>query len=136
MQRTETYIPESALYAKFRITLAFQPQWGKFYATRYLYAITAEGGKTWQRCLFYLVFTFALTPVTLSLDVAGLTLYAVIAVLKKFVEGIVAAVLTVCQRFLGTAAIIIAAVGTVLLIYYKWDLITYYIHQILFTKFF
>lgn len=140
MQRTETYIPESALYTKFRVSQAYKPNFGIFYATRYLYSIDAVGGKTWQRCLFYLVFNFALTPLSLALDVSGAALYGAILLIKRIAEGLFLAAVSIIQsaftKFLNTTLTIAAVLIVALAIYYRWSDITYYVHRLLYYKFF
>lgn len=121
--QTETYINAAELQTKFHIEQAYKPDFGKFIATRWLYSITATGGKVWQHVIFYLLFTFTLSPLALAADIAALAVYALLLVAKKFLEGVLAAVLTVCTKAAGTVAIIAAAVGTIIIIYYKWDAI-------------
>ncbi len=124
---TETYISEKELQTKFRIAQAYKPNFGKFVATRWLYSITANGGKTWQRFLFFLLFTLALSPLALTADFCGLAVFGLLVLAKKFLEGVLVAVLTVGQRFLGTAAVIGALIGSILILYYKWDVITSFV---------
>lgn len=120
---TENYYTELELYQPFRVEQTYKPDFGAFLCVRWLYSITATGGKWWQRFLFYVVFTLSLSPLTFALDIAALCIYAVVQIAKKFFEGVLAAILTVCTKAAGTVAIIAAAVGTILIIWLKWDVI-------------
>lgn len=124
MATTETFISENELQTRFRIEQSYKPDFGKFVAIRWLYSIGATGGKNWQRVLFYLLFTLTLSPLALVIDLLGILAYGLLLVVKKFLDGIFAAVLAICQKALGTAAIIAAAIGTILIIYFKWHVIT------------
>lgn len=124
MQTTETYISAAELQTKFHIEQAYKPDFGKFLIVRWLYSITATGGKVWQRVIFYLLFTLTLSPLALAADIAALAVYILLLVAKKFLDGVLAAVLAVCTKAAGTVAIIAAAVGTILILYFKWDVIT------------
>lgn len=121
---TETYISEKELQTQFRIEQAYKPDFGKFLAVRWLYSITVTSGKTWQKVLFFLLFTLTLSPLALVIDLLGILAYGLLLVVKKFLDGVFAAVLAICQKALGTAAIIAAAIGTILIIYFKWHVIT------------
>lgn len=124
---TENYYTELELYQKFHVEQAYKPDFGAFLAIRWLYSITATGGKWWQRFIFYVVFTLSLSPLTFAIDIAALIVYATVQIVKKFLEGVLAAILTVCTKAAGTIAIIAAAVGTILIIYLKWDAIVIYV---------
>lgn len=124
---TENYYTELELYQKFHVEQAYKPDFGAFLAIRWLYSITATGGKWWQRFIFYLIFTLSLSPLTFAIDIAALCIYAVVQIAKRFLEGVLAAILTVCTKAAGTVAIIAAAVGTILIIYLKWDAIVIYV---------
>lgn len=124
---TENYYTELELYQKFHVEQAYKPDFGAFLAIRWLYSITATGGKWWQRFAFYVVFTLSLSPLTFAIDIAALFIYAAVQIVKKFLEGVLAAILTVCTKAAGTVAIIAAAVGTILIIYIKWDAIVIYV---------
>lgn len=118
---TENYISEKELYQQFHVEQSYKPDFGAFLCVRWLYSITATGGKWWQRFLFYIAFTLSFSPLTFLIDIVALSIYAVIQILKKFLEGVLAAILTICTKAAGTVAIIAAAVGTSLIIYLKWD---------------
>lgn len=124
---TEVYISERELQTRFRIAQAYKPDFGKFVVIRWLYSINANGGHTWQRLLFYLLFTFTLSPLAFAADITGLVIYGALLIAKKFIEGLALMLLTVCKRFLGTVATIAAAIGAILLIYYQWDIITNFV---------
>lgn len=124
---TENYYTELELYQKFHVEQAYKPDFGAFLCVRWLYSITATGGKWWQRFAFYVVFTLSLSPLTFVIDIAALIIYAAVQIVKKFLEGVLAAILTVCTKAAGTVAIIAAAVGTILIIYIKWDAIVIYV---------
>lgn len=137
----ETFISENAIPRNpFRIGQSYKPDWGAFVVTRYLYSITATGGETWQRCLFYLVFTFALSPLALAVDLAALAFYGAILLVKRIAEGLFLAVVNIIQaafsKFLNTTLTIAAVVLVVLALYYRWNDITYFIKYILYYKFF
>lgn len=123
MQTIETYISAQELQQRFRVEQSYKPDFGAFLAIRWLYSITATGGKVWQRLLFFVIFTLTLSPFTLATDIAALAIYAAGIVAKKFIEGLLAAILTVCTKAAGAVAVIVAAVGTTLTIYFKWDAI-------------
>ena len=137
---TETYISEKEIQSKFRVGQSYKPNFGIFYATRYLYSIDAVGGKTWQRCLFYLVFNFALTPLSLALDLSGAALYGAILLIKRIAEGLFLATISIIKsaftKFLNTTLTIAAVLIVALAIYYRWSDITYYVHKLLYYKFF
>lgn len=137
---TETYISEKEIQSKFRIYQAYKPNFGIFYATRYLYSIDAAGGKTWQRCLFYLVFNFALTPLSLVLDLLGAAVYGAILLTKRIAEGLFLATVSIIQsaftKFLNTTLTIAAVLIVALALYYRWNDIIYYVHRLLYYKFF
>ena len=125
--QTETYISAAELQTKFHIEQAYKPDFGKFLIVRWLYSITATDGKVWQHVIFYLLFTLLLSPLALTLDLLGILIYGLFLLAKKFLEGLFAAVFAVCQKAIGIAAMIAAAVGTILIIYFKWDVITDFI---------
>ncbi|MCR5453409.1 MAG: hypothetical protein K6F33_00280 [Bacteroidales bacterium] len=128
---TETYISESEINGRFRIEQAYKPDFGAWLALRWLYSITATGGKVWHHIVFYLLFTLLLSPLALAADLSGIVAYGLLLLAKKILEGFLLAIIhigqTVVTRFLGTAALIAAAVGSVLIIYYQWDVITDFI---------
>ena len=128
MEYTETYISESEVHRpKFHIGQSYKPDFGAWLALRWLYSITATDGKVWQHVIFYLFFTLLLSPLALTLDLLGILIYGLFLLAKKFLEGLFAAVFAVCQKAIGIAAMIAAAVGTILIIYFKWDVITDFI---------
>lgn len=128
MEYTETYISESEIHRpKFHIGQSYKPDFGAWLALRWLYSITATDGKVWQHVIFYLFFTLLLSPLALTLDLLGILIYGLFLLAKKFLEGLFAAVFAVCQKAIGIAAMIAAAVGTILIIYFKWDVITDFI---------
>ena len=125
---TETYISESEIHRpKFHIGQSYKPDFGAWLSLRWLYSITATDGKVWQHVIFYLFFTLLLSPLALTLDLLGILIYGLFLLAKKFLEGLFAAVFAVCQKAIGIAAMIAAAVGTILIIYFKWDVITDFI---------
>ena len=125
---TETYISESEIHRpKFHIGQSYKPDFGAWLSLRWLYSITATDGKVWQHVIFYLLFTLLLSPLALTLDLLGILIYGLFLLAKKFLEGLFAAVFAVCQKAIGIAAMIAAAVGTILIIYFKWDVITDFI---------
>ena len=85
--------------------------------------------------LFFLSFTFFLSPLALAADLCGLVLYGSLLLAKRILEGLLLAVLnigqTVISKFLGTAVTIGALIGTTLIIYYQWDAITNFIKSLL-----
>ena len=122
---TETYISESEIHRpKFHIGQSYKPDFGAWIALRWLYSITATDGKVWQHVIFFILFTLLFSPLALALDIAGLVVYGLLLLAKKFLEGVLAAVLAICQKAIGTAAMIAAAVATILLIYFQWHTIT------------
>ena len=128
MEYTETYISESEVNRpKFHIGQSYKPDFGAWLSLRWLYSITATDGKVWQHVIFYLFFTLLLSPLALTLDLMGILIYGLFLLAKKFLEGLFAAVFAVCQKAIGIAAMIAAAVGTILIIYFKWDVITDFI---------
>ena len=128
MEYIETYISESEIHRpKFHIGQSYKPDFGAWLALRWLYSITATDGKVWQHVVFYLLFTLLLSPLALTLDLLGILIYGLFLLAKKFLEGLFAAVFAVCQKAIGIAAMIAAAVGTILIIYFKWDVITDFI---------
>ena len=138
MEYTETYISESEVHRpKFHIGQSYKPDFGAWLSLRWLYSITATDGrlysitatdgKVWQHVVFYLLFTLLLSPLALTLDLLGILIYGLFLLAKKFLEGLFAAVFAVCQKAIGIAAMIAAAVGTILIIYFKWDVITDFI---------
>ncbi|MBQ1884789.1 MAG: hypothetical protein II165_07230 [Bacteroidales bacterium] len=128
MEYTETYISESEIHRpKFHIGQSYKPDFGAWLSLRWLYSITATDGKVWQHVIFYLFFTLLLSPLALTLDLMGILIYGLFLLAKKFLEGLFAAVFAICQKAIGIAAMIAAAVGTILIIYFKWDVITDFI---------
>jgi len=129
--QTETYINAAELQSKFHIEQSYKPDFGAWIALRWLYSITATGGKVWQHVVFYLLFTFTLSPLALAADLTGITLWGLLLVAKRILEGLLLAVLnivqTVATRFLGTAAIITVVTSAVIIIYYKWQVISDFI---------
>ncbi len=133
---TETYISESEIHRpKFRIEQSYKPDFGAWIALRWLYSITATDGKIWQHVIFYLMFTLLLSPLALAADLSGIVAYGLLLLAKKILEGVLLMLLnigqTIAQKFLGTAALIAAAVGSILLIYYKWQVISDFIKGLL-----
>ena len=132
MNTTETYIAESEIHRpKFHIGQSYKPDFGAWLSLRWLYSITATDGKVWQHVIFYLFFTLLLSPLALTLDLLGIFIYGLFLLAKKFMEGVFAAVLAVCQKALGTAAMIAAAFATILIIYFQWHTITDFVKGLL-----
>ena len=124
MQNEETFIPLES----FRIRQRYCPQFGIFYAIRQLYSIKAEGGRWWQKTLFYTLFTVPLTVVALAFDACSLLLYCVFLLLKKIIQIAAAAILiiieTVIKKTLGVILLLLSICFTLILIYQKWHDIT------------
>ncbi|MBO7596210.1 MAG: hypothetical protein J6T70_04115 [Bacteroidales bacterium] len=139
-QHTETFISETAIKTKFRIEQAYKPDFGMFLITRYLYSITATGGNVWFRLLFFLLFTFALSPLALAADLTAAAVYALLVLTKKIIEGLWLAAVNILQaavsKLLGTILTFAATVAALLTLYYKWDYITDFFKNILTYKYF
>ena len=133
MATVETYISTTELQQRFNIAQQYSPTFGPFYAVRVLHSYRAEG-RPWQKILYFLLFSLPMTAAALALDLLGFLIYAVYLIIKKAIE-IVAHLLilafeTVLKKALAVAAVIAGFVGTILLIYYKWDIITNFIKNL------
>ena len=124
MQNEEIFIPLES----FRIRQRYCPQFGIFYAVRQLFSIKAEGGRLWQKALFYSLFTSPLTVVALTLDACSLLLYLCFLLLKKIIQIAAAALMllieTVIKRTIGVILLLLSICFTLILIYQKWHDIT------------
>ena len=120
----QTFIPLES----FRIRQRYCPQFGIFYAVRQLFSIKAEGGRWWQKALFYTLFTLPLTVVALTLDACSLLLYLCFLLTKKIIQIAAAAVMllveTVIKRTIGVILLLLSICLTLILIYQKWHDIT------------
>jgi hypothetical protein len=120
----QTFIPLES----FRIRQRYCPQFGIFYAVRQLFSIKAEGGRWWQKALFYTLFTVPLTVVALTLDACSLLFYLSFLLTKKIIQIAAAAVMllieTVIKRTIGVILLLLSICFTLILIYQKWHDIT------------
>lgn len=123
MQNEEVFIPAES----FRVRQRYCPQFGIFYLLRQLFSIHAEGGKWWQKTLFYVLFTFPLTLVALALDTCSLLLYCAFLIFKKLIDILTAAAIALIQtaikKTVGVILTLLSICFTVLLIWFKWDVI-------------
>lgn len=127
MHNEQTFIPLES----FRIRQRYCPQFGIFYAVRQLFSIKAEGGRWWQKALFYTLFTVPLAVVALTLDACSLLLYLCFLLTKKIIQIAAAAVMllveTVIKRTIGVILLLLSICFTLIFIYQKWDDILAYI---------
>lgn len=129
----ETYISETEARQRFNVGQQYQPTFGPFYAVRVLHSYRAEG-KAWQKILYFLLFSIPMTAAALALDLLGFLIYGVYLIIKKTIEIvahlIILAIETVLKKALAIAAVIAGLVGTILILYYKWDIITNFIKNL------
>lgn len=120
----QIYIPLESFTVKQR----YCPNFGIFYLTRQLFSIQPEGGRWWQKALFYCLFTVPLIIVALSLDFCTLLLYCVFLLLKKLIQIICAGLLylikTVIKSTVGVILVLLSICFTVIFIWQKWHFIT------------
>lgn len=124
MQNEEIFIPLEA----FRVKQRYCPQFGIFYAVRVLLSIQAEGGRAWQKILFYCCFTLPGFAIAIAIDALLLSLYVVLLICKKalnIAEKATDSLLdTIIKKVIGVALFIITICATIIFIYYKWHDIT------------
>jgi hypothetical protein len=130
MQNEETFIPLESFTVKQR----YCPQFGIFYLTRQLFSIQAEGGRWYQKTLFYTFFIFPLCVLALTLDVCTLLLYCVYLIIKKLIQILCAALIllieTVIKKTLGVILLMLSICATLIFIYQKWHQITDFINNL------
>lgn len=126
----QIYIPLESFTVKQR----YCPNFGIFYLTRQLFSIQPEGGRWWQKALFYCLFTVPLIIVALSLDVATLLLYCCYLLAKKLIQILCAALITlietVIKKTVGVILLLLSICFTLILIYQKWHFITDFINNL------
>ena len=133
MATVETYISTTELQQRFNIAQQYSPTFGPFYAVRVLHSYRAEG-RPWQKILYFLLFSLPMTAAALALDLLGFLIYGLYLLIKKVIEIaaslILLAIETVLKKALAIAAVIAGLVGTILILYYKWDIITNFIKNL------
>lgn len=133
MAAVETYISTSELNRRFNIQQQYSPTFGPFYAVRVLHSYRADG-RAWQKILFFVLFSLPMSAAALALDLAGFVVYGLYLLTKKVIEIaaslILLAIETVLKKALAIAAVIAGLVGTILILYYKWDIITNFIKNL------
>lgn len=124
MQNEQIYIPLEA----FRIKQRYCPQFGIFYAVRVLLSIHAEGGRGWQKILFYCCFTLPGFGVAIAVDALLLSLYVLYLLLKKLLDILTAATIslldTIIKKVIGVTLFIVTLCLTIFVLYLKWHDIT------------
>lgn len=124
MQNEETFIPLES----FTIKQRYCPQFGIFYLVRQLFSIQAEGGRWYQKTLFYSFFTVPLCVLALTLDVCTLLIYCAFLIVKKLIQILCAALMllieTVIKRTIGVILLLLSICFTVIFIWQKWHFIT------------
>lgn len=129
----ETYISEREARQRFNVGQQYQPTFGPFYAVRVLHSYRAEG-RAWQKILFFVLFSLPMSAAALALDLVGFLIYGLYLLIKKVIEIaaslILLAIETVLKKALAIAAVIVGLVGTILILYYKWDIITNFIKNL------
>lgn len=129
----ETYISETEARQRFNVGQQYQPTFGPFYAVRVLHSYRAEG-RPWQKILYFLLFSLPMTAAALALDLLGFLIYAVYLIIKKAIEIVahllILAIETVLKKALAIAAVIAGLVGTILILYYKWEVITNFLKNL------
>lgn len=124
MQNEQIYIPLEA----FRVKQRYCPQFGIFYAVRVLLSIHAEGGRAWQKILFYCCFTVPGLAVAIAVDALLLSLYVLYLLLKKLLDILTAATIslldTIIKKVIGVTLFIITLCLTIFVLYLKWHDIT------------
>lgn len=130
MQNEEIFIPLESFTVKQR----YSPNFGIFYLTRQVFSIQAEGGRWYQKALFYTLFTLPLCVVALSLDVCTLLIYCAFLIAKKLTQILCAALMllieTVIKRTIGVILLLLSICFTLILIYQKWHDITEFIKNL------
>ena len=130
MQNEEIFIPLEA----FRIKQRYCPQFGIFYAVRVLLSIQAEGGRAWQKILFYCCFTLPGFALAIAIDALLLSLYVAYLVCKKLLDIATAATIslfdTIIKKVIGVTLFIITICLTLFILYLKWHDITEYIKNL------
>lgn len=75
-----------------------------------------------------------MTAAALALDLLGFLIYAVYLIIKKAIEIVahllILAIETVLKKALAIAAVIAGLVGTILILYYKWEVITNFLKNL------
>ncbi len=116
------YVQE-ATPAKFRMYLRGPVRFGRFFATRFLWNIEAEG-RTWQENIFVIAVGL-LTSATVIIDCVCIVVEFIARlfwyVLKSFVRLIFYAVKVVLDKLFGTALRWITIITIILILYFKWD---------------
>lgn len=129
----ETYISEREARQRFNVCQQYQPTFGPFYAVRVLHSYRAEG-RAWQKIIFFILFSIPFSAAALALDLAGFVVYGLYLIIKKVIEIaaslILLAIETVLKKALAIAAVIAGFVGTILILYYKWEVITKFIKNL------
>lgn len=130
MQNEEIFIPLEA----FRVKQKYCPQFGIFYAVRVLLSIQPEGGRAWQKILFYCCFTVPGFALAIAIDTLLLSLYVAYLVCKKLLDIATAATIslldTIIKKVIGVTLFIITLCLTIFILYLKWHDITEYIKNL------
>lgn len=130
MQNDEIFIPLEA----FRIKQRYCPQFGIFYAVRVLLSIQPEGGRVWQKILFYCCFTLPGFALAIAVDALLLSLYVAYLVCKKLLDIATAATIslldTIIKKVIGVTLFIITLCLTLFILYLKWHDITEFIKNL------
>lgn len=130
MQNEQIFIPLEA----FRIKQKYCPNFGIFYAVRVLLSIKAEGGRAWQKILFYCCFTLPGFAIAIAIDVLLLSLYVAYLACKKLLDIATAATIslldTIITKVIGVTLFIITLCLTIFILYLKWHDITEYIKNL------
>lgn len=130
MQNEQIFIPLEA----FRIKQKYCPNFGIFYAVRVLLSIKAEGGRAWQKILFYCCFTLPGFAIAIAIDALLLSLYVAYLACKKLLDITTAATIslldTIITKVIGVTLFIITLCLTIFILYLKWHDITEYIKNL------
>ena len=130
MQNEQIFIPLEA----FRVKQRYCPQFGIFYAVRVLLSIQPEGGRAWQKILFYCCFTLTGFALAVAIDTLLLSLYVAYLVCKKLLDIASAATIslldTIIKKVIGVTLFIITLCLTIFILYLKWHDITEYIKNL------
>lgn len=109
----------------FKISQYYKPRKGVFYVVRLLYSIKAQGGTMFKRSVFYILFTFTLTPLCLFIDFVTLIAIATFYILRFLAKNIYSmfkdVFSVILNNYIATFLKLAAIVTIVILIIQKWQ---------------
>lgn len=130
-EKTINYVPEN-ISSPFRIFRTKEVEFGYFYATRLLFAYDCEG-REWLQNLFVALAGLSF-PVAFVFDLIGITVWYVCKILYKIFCGVWNLILECLKNGFKNSVGVLLKIATIfvslLIIVYKWDVITDFIKRL------